>query len=261
MKRAWIFSGLLLMLAGGVAFAADPAADPPKKHASAKPAPPKTAAPAPAPAAAKDAPISLALAACGAGSLTCSNDTTNQGLLRLAIVDPATQQRVLYLWLQQCQFIYSETATTAGHAQRVIYCQKIADGLVSPAQMVALIMNSTVSSQILNGTPPAGNMVDADVNSAIGAAMTATVSGGSAGSAVSPTATAASGSQTLTVSSGSGIVVGQQVIGAGIPVGTSVIFVSGTTVYLNTATTAALSATPVTFISSATPPVVSGLPH
>jgi hypothetical protein len=61
--------------------------------------------------------------------------------------------------------------------------------------------------------------------------------------AESPTGTANAGSTALTVSSGTGIVVGQAVVGAGIAPGTTVAAVSGTAVTLSLATTAAVSST------------------
>jgi hypothetical protein len=70
---------------------------------------------------------------------------------------------------------------------------------------------------------------------------------------VATTGTASSGSTSLTVASGTGIVEGQNVAGAGIAPGTTVQAISGTTVTLSQNTTAALSGTPVTFSTPASP--------
>lgn len=56
------------------------------------------------------------------------------------------------------------------------------------------------------------------------------------------TGTATSGSNSLTVSSATGVAVGQVVVGAGIPIGTTITALSGTTATLSVNTTAALSA-------------------
>lgn len=63
----------------------------------------------------------------------------------------------------------------------------------------------------------------------------------------STTGTASSGSTALTVASGTGIVVGQVVVGAGIPWLTTVTVVAGTAVTLSQNTTAPLSVTAVSF--------------
>ena len=65
------------------------------------------------------------------------------------------------------------------------------------------------------------------------------------------TGTAISGSTALTVTSGTGIVVGQVVTGAGIAPSTTVAAVNGTAVTLSQATIAALSSTSVTFTGAA----------
>jgi hypothetical protein len=66
----------------------------------------------------------------------------------------------------------------------------------------------------------------------------------------STTGTASSGSTALTVASGTGIVVGQEVRGTGIPYMTTVAAVSGTSVTLSQNTSAALSGTAVTFFNA-----------
>lgn len=75
------------------------------------------------------------------------------------------------------------------------------------------------------------------------------IEAGGAGSndTVSTTGSASSGSTSLTVASATNLQKGQIVTGAGIAPNTSVTNVSGTTITLSIATTAALSTTPVTF--------------
>jgi hypothetical protein len=65
----------------------------------------------------------------------------------------------------------------------------------------------------------------------------------------STTGTASSGSTALTVASGTGIVLGQEVRGTGIPYLTTVAAVAGTAVTLSQKTTGALSGTAVTFFN------------
>lgn len=64
---------------------------------------------------------------------------------------------------------------------------------------------------------------------------------------VSTTATASSGSTSLTVADATGVAVGQSVVGTGIRLGSYVTNVSGTTITISAATTAALSTTAVNF--------------
>jgi len=63
------------------------------------------------------------------------------------------------------------------------------------------------------------------------------------------TGTASSGSTALTVASGTGIAVGQEVSASGITAGTTVSAISGTSVTLSAVTTAALSSTAVAFLT------------
>lgn len=183
------------------------------------------------------------LPACTAGSTTCSNDTSNDASLVNAINDPGFKQRVQWLWDQQCANVFSEAGSTAGHIDRVNFCQLIDREVVPVAMLVQLVLNSTVVSEILAGTAPQGNAVDADINNAISAALTLT------SASASTTATqAVIGATTLTVASATGIVPGQTVFAAGVPGGAKVVSVSGTTVsFSGPGITAALSATPVTF--------------
>lgn len=192
-------------------------------------------------------------AACGAGVTTCATDTTSDAAIVAAIRDPTVGLRVYELWLGQCLNIWSELASTTGHILRTNYCNQIAAGAVNRELLVAVIMSATVQSEVLGScTIPvnilgnaAGCMVDADVITAIGTALTVTTS------TASTTATAATGSTLLTVASATGIVAGQSVSGAGIPGAAVVLFVSGTSVAISAPTTAALSATPVLFTISA----------
>lgn len=66
----------------------------------------------------------------------------------------------------------------------------------------------------------------------------------------STTATASSGSNTLTVASATGIAVGQIVVGSGIQAVTTVNAISGTTITISQNTTASLSTTAVTFTTT-----------
>jgi hypothetical protein len=202
-------------------------------------------------------PIGPALAAaCTAGVLNCTTDTVNDRQIVAALVNPNFQQRVYDLFVQQCFSVWSEAASTAGHPQRSAFCQRITNGGPS-LTLAAAVMTSTVQSQILSGTcvlpgsvsSDLGCAVDADINTAIAIAFTVTVN------TAATTATAASGSTALTVASATGIAPGQNVYAAGVPsvsgTPTVVLFVSGTTVYINNPTTAALSATPIVFTVSA----------
>ena len=83
---------------------------------------------------------------------------------------------------------------------------------------------------------------------------------------VSTTATATSASTSMTVTSATGVATGMIVVANGVPVGTTVSNVNGTTVTLSAPTTAALSSTAnppsaVTFVNPATPvtPNTSGV--
>jgi hypothetical protein len=71
-------------------------------------------------------------------------------------------------------------------------------------------------------------------------------------------ASAGSGSTTLTVASATGIVAGQGVVAPGVPANTTVVNVSGTTITLSIATTAALNnvETHFTALASPAPPAV-----
>lgn len=200
------------------------------------------------------------LAACSAAQTTCSNDTVNDAGLNAAVEDATiagTQLRVVNLFNQQCANIYSEAITTTGHVFKTRFCQAIAAGTVPRELLVSSILTAIIQTEILSGQGPApsyyptgGNMVDADVNTAIGGVLTvsggAVATTGTTSSAVT-TATAASGASVLTVASATGIVQGMTVAATGVPNGTTVLLVSGTSITISNQTTGALSATPVYF--------------
>jgi hypothetical protein len=128
-------------------------------------------------------------------------------------------------------------------------CYAIAAGHLTNSQLIQLILglSPVVQTEILTcqgGAPPFGGcLVDADANTAIVMALAVKET------AATTTATQATvGASTLAVASATGIVRGQSVFAAGVPPGTTVTFVSGTTVYISAVTTAALSATPIAFV-------------
>lgn len=187
-----------------------------------------------------------ALTACQPGVTDCSNDTTNAAIINAAINDTATQNRVWNLWNGQCQNIYSEAGSTPGHTYRVNFCQSIAAVHVPMTTLVSAIMNPTVQSEVLGASvypPYAGNMVDADVNTAIDGALTVNTA------TAQTTATQTTvGSNNVAVASATGIFAGQQVSCPGCPNNAVVTFVSGTTVVLSGVTTASIPAsTPILF--------------
>jgi hypothetical protein len=186
-------------------------------------------------------PISSASAGCTAGTLNCTTDTVGDIQIAAALTNPNFQQRVYELFVQQCISVWTEAASTAGHTERSVYCQQVTNGGPSFNLAATCALPGSISSVL-------GCAVDADIITAIAVALTVTVN------TAATTATAASGSIALTVASATGIVPGQAVYAAGVAPGTTVQFISGTTVYMNNATTAALSATPVVF------KVAAGLP-
>ena len=189
------------------------------------------------------APNPAPLTACIPGATNCTNDTTNDAALVALTLDTAIGARIHNLWNAQCANIYAEASSSIGHVFRVAKCQAIARGAVPDSALVSLVLSSTVQTQALSCQPPVGGcIVDADVNTAIGAILTINEA------SASTTATAASGANAVTVASPTGIVRGQNVYAAGVPPGTTVVFVSGTTIYLSAVTSAALSATPIAFV-------------
>lgn len=188
------------------------------------------------------------LTACTSGASSCTNDTTNNQGLVTAVSDPIVGARIYDLWIIQCNGVYAEAASTIGHQSRVNMCQAIAAGRIPNSTLVSLILSPAVQTQILqcqnaSFSPAGGCMVDADVNLAIGAALTVTEA------AATTTATQATvGAATLALASATGVVRGQSVFAAGVPPGTTVTYVNGTTIYLSSGITAALSATPIAFV-------------
>jgi hypothetical protein len=198
-------------------------------------------------------------AACTAGASGCTTDTTSDAQLAAAINDPVTQLRVWNLWNGQCANIFSETASTTGHTYRNAFCLSIAAQKVPYQLLVSEILNSTTIGEItgpgcaptpgpLSAQAAAGGiagqcLVDADVNTAIGSALTVTLA------SAETTATAPSGSQQLTVASVSGIITGQSVSCDGCAAGTVVTYIDATNkyVYLSQPTSAALSSTEIAF--------------
>lgn len=197
------------------------------------------------------------LTPCGAGNTNCSNDTVNQaGVENNAYLDSPTQDRVYRLAIQQCLNVYSEAISGAItlpiHQARSTFCGNIASGAVSKQSLIASIMNSTLTGELLAGSGPGGNMVDADINTAIDAMLT--VSGGST---INTTGTAGANSQAVTVASATGINQGQSVSCAGCAAGTLVASApNGTTVMLSIPTTAALSSTPMAFVNPLSGPAI-----
>jgi hypothetical protein len=124
-------------------------------------------------------------------------------------------------------------------------------GQYLPGMMVNGLTKGTISVQINNGTPSGANEL-AFLRLVTNAAIPAGVVGGIEGVAdsVSTTATWTSGENTLTVTSATGVQVGQLVTGPGIPANTAVTGVAGTTITLSQVTTAAGTAAAVTFANT-----------
>lgn len=188
--------------------------------------------------------------ACTAGT-PCPGDTANAAIIVKAVGDADTESRIFGLWVGQCALIQSEAGTAIGHTFRVAFCNAIAAGKVPLSTLVWSVMNSTVQAEILAASsypPYAGEMVNADVNSAIDAALTV----GDANA--TPSVTVANQSNVLTLSSGTGVVPGQIIScsAPGISAGTVVqtIFSSGGTAYAimsSPATAAITSPAPCSF--------------
>lgn len=192
------------------------------------------------------------LPACASNAASCANDTTNAQGLVVATGDFNVGARIFNLWNTNCNSVYAEATTQAGHMYRVNMCLAITAGHIPNATLVTMVLgiNSNVDTEILacqgppsnNYQPAGGCMVDVDVNQAIATALAVTET------TASTTATGATGSGTLTVASATGIVRGQSVYAAGVAPGATVAYVTGTTVYLSIPTTAALSSTPIAFV-------------
>lgn len=182
----------------------------------------------------------------------CSADITNGQGLANAANDFLLGQHIFTLWNTQCNVVYNEDPTNpalVGHTYRLNMCYAIAAGHLTNPQLIQLVLglSPVVQTEILTcqgvAPPFGGCLVDADVNTAIVLALTVKET------AAATTATQATvGASTLAVASGTGIVRGQNVYAAGVSPGTTVTYVNGTTVYLSTVTTAALSATPIAFV-------------
>jgi hypothetical protein len=182
----------------------------------------------------------------------CSADVTNGQGLANAVNDSLLGVHILTLWNTQCNVVYGEDPTNAAvidHIDRLKMCYAIAAGHLTNPQLLQLVLglSPVVQTEILTcqgGAPPFGGcLVDADVNTAIVAALTVKET------APTPTtATAGANTDALTVASATGIVRGSNVFAAGVPPGTTVTFVNGQTVYISNPTTAALSGTPVAFV-------------
>jgi hypothetical protein len=191
-------------------------------------------------------------AGCHANDQGCSADIINGQGLANAVSDSLLGQHILTLWNTQCNVVYNEdptNPTVIGHTYRLNMCYAIAAGHLTNPQLIQLVLSLSpvVQTEILTCQSPAppfgGCLVDADVNTAILLALTVKEI------AAATTATQATiGASTLAVASGTGIVRGQSVFAVGVPPGTTVTFVTGTTVYISAPTNAALSATPIAFV-------------
>ncbi len=124
-------------------------------------------------------------------------------------------------------------------------------GFYAPGMMVNGLTRGTISAQINNGSSASANQ-PVYMRVVANGSIPAGVVGGleAVSDSVSTTGTASSGSTALTVASGTGVQVGQLVTGAGIAPNTTVAAVAGTAVTLSANTTAALSATAVSFANS-----------
>jgi hypothetical protein len=191
-------------------------------------------------------------AGCPAQAQGCSADVTNGQGLANAVEDFLLGQHILTLWNTQCSVVYGEDPTNPaliGHTYRLNMCYAIAAGHLTNPQLLQLVLglSPVVQTEILTcqgAAPPFGGcLVDADVNSAIVLALTVKET-----ASTPTTASAGANTDALTVASATGIVRGSNVFAAGVPPGTTVTFVNGTTVYISAVTTAALSATPVAFV-------------
>lgn len=120
--------------------------------------------------------------ACTAGTTTCTNDGANAQFLQSLANTPDVQKRFFMNYMGQCAFIYSEAAGATGHAQRVAFCQSIAAERVPLDMLVMAVfaVSPTVQAQALctQAVSNQGCMVDADINTAIGAVLTVNAGGG-----------------------------------------------------------------------------------
>jgi len=126
----------------------------------------------------------------------------------------------------------------------------VTSGYFLPGTTCDALVKGTIDVAVINGTPSgagAGIYIATAVDTSIPARVVGGFEAVTDPDYATTTATAASGATALTVASATGIVAGMVVSGAGISTGTLVQSVSGTTVNLTSATTAALSTTSVTF--------------
>ena len=130
-------------------------------------------------------------------------------------------------------------------------------GNASGAGVFTIQSPNSANTQTLTLPDATGTLVNtADSNLVTLAAASASDMTG-----VNTTATVTSGTTSMTVGSGTGIIAGMWVVAQGITPGTTVSTVVGTTVTLSANAGATLSAAPVTFYSSAkilTPAIVGG---
>jgi hypothetical protein len=122
-------------------------------------------------------------------------------------------------------------------------------GVYTPGAIMDGLVQGTVNVSCNNGIPTAGGNVylRAALNSAVPAGVIGGLEAVADPNPVATTGTAAINSTALTVASGTGIAIGQGVSGVGIAAGSTVTAVAGTAVTLSLPTTAALSATAVSF--------------
>jgi hypothetical protein len=125
-------------------------------------------------------------------------------------------------------------------------------GAYVPGTIADVLTQGTINVQVNNGTPSADGVVYARV--AANASIPAGVVGGieaQADASVNTTMGTTSGSNSITVASGTGVVAGQIITGAGIPANTCVTNVAGTTVTMSqNATATAASGVAVNFAST-----------
>jgi hypothetical protein len=127
-------------------------------------------------------------------------------------------------------------------------------GFFAPGQMCDALVQGTINVYVQNGTPT-GAQGPVYLRVALNAAIPAAVVGGLE-AVVDPnpvtglTITTTSGSNSATVSSATGLVVGQIVSSANLPAGTSITAISGTTLTLSANATAGASGTAATFTSN-----------
>ncbi len=126
-------------------------------------------------------------------------------------------------------------------------------GVYVPSAMMDGLVQGTINVSCNNGTPTAGGQVF--IRTAINSAIPAGLVGGLEAEAdpnpvTGTTITTTLNSTSATVSSATGLVVGQLVTSTNVPAGTFITAIAGTTITLSQAATAAGSATAATFTSN-----------